>query len=33
MAENFYLDNADLQFRLSRLNLQEVVVLKEKGYA
>jgi len=33
MAENFFLDNADLQFRLSRLALQEVVALKEKGYA
>ena len=33
MAENFFLDNADLQFRLSRLNLQEVVALKEKAYA
>src|SRR5512140_3794654 len=33
MAENFFLDNADLQFRLSRLKLEEVVALKEKGYA
>jgi 3-(methylthio)propanoyl-CoA dehydrogenase len=32
MTENFFLDNADLQFRLSRLNLEEVVALKEKGY-
>ena len=33
MAENFFLDNADLQFRLGRLNLQEVVALKENGFA
>ncbi len=33
MAENFFLDNADLQFRLSRLKLEEVVTLKERGYA
>jgi len=33
MAENFFLDNADLRFRLSRLKLEEVVALKEKGYA
>ena len=32
MAENFFLDNLDLQFRLERLNLQEVVEIKEKGY-
>jgi alkylation response protein AidB-like acyl-CoA dehydrogenase len=32
MAENFYLDNLDLQFRLERLNLEEVVEIKEKGY-
>jgi alkylation response protein AidB-like acyl-CoA dehydrogenase len=33
MTENFFLDNVDLQFRLSRLNLQDVIALKEKGYA
>src|SRR5512138_1853915 len=32
MAENFYLDNLDLQFRLDRLDLEEVVEIKEKGY-
>ena len=30
MAENFYLDNLDLQFRLEQLNLEEVVEIKEK---
>jgi alkylation response protein AidB-like acyl-CoA dehydrogenase len=33
MAENFFLDNPDLQFRLKQLDLREVVDLKEKGYA
>ncbi len=33
MAENFFLDNADLQFRLSRLDLREVLELKEAGYS
>ena len=33
MAENFFLDNLDLQFRLERLDLQEVVEIKEKGYS
>lgn len=33
MAENFFLDNPDLQFRLQQLDLQEVVALKEKNYA
>jgi alkylation response protein AidB-like acyl-CoA dehydrogenase len=33
MADNFFLDNADLQFRLQRLGLREVVEIKEKGYA
>jgi len=33
MTENFFLDNADLQFRLSRLKLQGVLALKEKDYA
>src|SRR5262245_29469956 len=32
MAENFYLDNLDLQFHLDKLDLSEVVELKEKGY-
>jgi 3-(methylthio)propanoyl-CoA dehydrogenase len=32
MAENFFLDNLDLQFRLERLDLEEVVEIKEKGY-
>ncbi len=32
MAENFFLDNLDMQFRLERLDLQDVVGIKEKGY-
>ena len=32
MAENFFLDNLDLQFRLEHLDLQDVVEIKEKGY-
>ncbi len=32
MAENSYLDNLDLQFHLDKLDLREVVQLKEKGY-
>ncbi|MFZ2095091.1 MAG: acyl-CoA dehydrogenase family protein [Anaerolineales bacterium] len=32
MSENFFLDNADLQFRLERLELQDVMEIKEKGY-
>jgi len=32
MSDNFYLDNLDLQFRLERLELQDVIDLKEKGY-
>jgi len=32
MAENFFLDNLDLQFRLERLDLRDVVEIKEKGY-
>lgn len=32
MTDNFYLDNLDLQFRLERLELQDVIDLKEKGY-
>ena len=33
MAENFFLDNLDLQFRLEHLDLREVVEIKEKGYS
>lgn len=33
MAENFFLDNQDLQFRLNQLDLREVVDIKEKGYS
>lgn len=33
MTENFFLDNLDLQFHLDKLDLQEVVNLKEKGYS
>jgi alkylation response protein AidB-like acyl-CoA dehydrogenase len=33
MADNFFLDNPDLQFRLAQLDLREVLELKEKGYA
>jgi hypothetical protein len=33
MAENFFLDNLDLQFRLERLDLRDVVNIKEKGYS
>src|SRR5512143_2520349 len=33
MAENFFLDNLDLQFRLEQLDLREVVEIKEKGYS
>ena len=32
MADNFFLDNPDLQFRLEQLELQEVVEIKEQGY-
>jgi alkylation response protein AidB-like acyl-CoA dehydrogenase len=32
MSENFFLDNADLQFRLEQLKLQDVMEIKEKGY-
>jgi alkylation response protein AidB-like acyl-CoA dehydrogenase len=32
MAENFFLDNQDLQFHLDKLDLREVLELKEKGY-
>src|SRR5512144_1306507 len=33
MADNFFLDNLDLQFRLERLDLREVVEIKEKGFS
>lgn len=32
MAENFFLDNLDLQFHLDKADLREVVEIKEKGY-
>ena len=32
MSDNFFLDNSDLQFRLERLELAEVLEVKEKGY-
>jgi len=32
MAENFFLDNLDLQFHLKHTDLRKVVELKEKGY-
>jgi len=32
MTDNFFLDNADLQFRLEHLEMQDVVDLIEKGY-
>ncbi len=33
MAENFFLDNLDLQFYLQHTDLRQVVALKEKGYS
>jgi 3-(methylthio)propanoyl-CoA dehydrogenase len=33
MADNFFLDNPDLQFRLQQLDLEETLQLKEEGYA
>ncbi len=33
MADNFFLDNLDLQFRLERMDLREVIEIKEKGYS
>lgn len=33
MAENFFLDNLDLQYHLNHLDLRQVVELKENGYA
>jgi alkylation response protein AidB-like acyl-CoA dehydrogenase len=32
MPENFFLDNQDLQFRFSQLDLREIVEIKEQGY-
>jgi alkylation response protein AidB-like acyl-CoA dehydrogenase len=32
MTDNFFLDNEDLQFRLSQLDLREIVEIKERGY-
>ncbi len=32
MTENFFLDNADLQFHLDKADLRETVDIKEKGY-
>ena len=33
MAENFYLDNPDLRFRVESADLGYVVGLKERGYS
>ncbi len=33
MADNFFLDNPDLLFRLEKLDLRDVVEIKEKGYS
>ena len=33
MAENFFLDNRDLQFHLQQADLRQVMALREKGYA
>lgn len=33
MADNFYLDNPDLRFRVERSDLSDVVELKERGYS
>jgi 3-(methylthio)propanoyl-CoA dehydrogenase len=33
MADNFYLDNPDLRFRVERADLADVVELKERGYS
>ena len=32
MSDNFFLDNVDLQFRLERLDLADVLEIKEMGY-
>jgi hypothetical protein len=33
MADNFFLDNLDLQYHLDKIDLREVVEIKENGYA
>jgi 3-(methylthio)propanoyl-CoA dehydrogenase len=33
MADNFYLDNPDLRFRVERADLADVIELKERGYS
>jgi hypothetical protein len=33
MAENYYLDNPDLAFRLKQVDLRQVLEIKEKGYS
>jgi 3-(methylthio)propanoyl-CoA dehydrogenase len=33
VAENFFLDNRDLQFHLKHADLRQVLALNEKGYA
>ena len=33
MVDNFFLDNQDLQFHLDKVDLREVVELKEKAYS
>jgi alkylation response protein AidB-like acyl-CoA dehydrogenase len=33
MADNFFLDNLDLQFQLDKLDLRDVIELKELGYS
>ena len=33
MAENFFLDNLDLQFHLKNTDLRQVIALKEQGYS
>ena len=32
MTENFFLDNLDIQFRLSNIDLEEILDIKENGY-
>lgn len=32
MADNFFLDNLDIQFRLENLDLREILEIKERGY-
>jgi hypothetical protein len=33
MVDNFFLDNKDLQYHLDKIDLREVVEIKEKGYS